>query len=387
MRTPIAWKNLVTDWRRLLLACAGIGFATVLMFMQNGFRNALLDSPVQMMRSLDCELVAVSRARYALPTEQRFARQLIDLARADADVSDVIPMYVELSRAQVRVIGKPQRPIRVVGVPARRGLFRNDEIELQIEHLAAPGTALLDRQTRRQFGFALEQPEQLANQSVELLGKRLRLTGTFEIGSDFAHEGTLIVGADTFADYFPFRGNGKPLSVVDFALIRTRSGADINDVARRLTELDHRAWQVMPRTSLIDREIAFWGEETPIGMIFKIGVLMGFAVGVIICYQVLFTSIHDSLAEYATLKAMGYPNRFFVALVIRQSIYLSLLGFGPGLLISLGLFQALQSMTGLPMLMTVPRALAVLGLTIAMCLTSGLLAVRKLLRADPASLF
>ena len=82
MRTPIAWKNLVNDWRRLMLACAGIGFATVLMFMQNGFRYALLDSPVQMMRLLDSELVAFSRARYALPTEQRFPRHLIDLARA-----------------------------------------------------------------------------------------------------------------------------------------------------------------------------------------------------------------------------------------------------------------------------------------------------------------
>ena len=73
--------------------------------------------------------------------------------------------------------------------------------------------------------------------------------------------------------------------------------------------------------------------------------------------------------------------------MIRQSIYLSLLGFLPAWLVSFGLFQILQWMTGLPMLLTLPRVMLVLGLTIAMCLTSGLLALRKLLRADPASLF
>ena len=85
------------------------------------------------------------------------------------------------------------------------------------------------------------------------------------------------------------------------------------------------------------------------------------------------------------LRKPGY--RFFVFLVIRQSIYLALLGFVPALLVSWGLFIALQWWTGLPMLLSVPRVLLVLGLTVAMCLVSGLWALRKLLRADPASLF
>src|SRR5688500_16459734 len=109
-------------------------------------------------------------------------------------------------------------------------------------------------------------------------------------------------------------------------------------------------------------------------MIFFIGPMMGFAVGVIICYQILFNSIHDSLREFATLKAMGYGNGFFVMLVIRQAIYLSLLGFIPALIASWGLFALLQQSAGLPMLFTAYRIAVVLGLTIVMCLVSGLLA-------------
>jgi ABC-type antimicrobial peptide transport system permease subunit len=39
-----------------------------------------------------------------------------------------------------------------------------------------------------------------------------------------------------------------------------------------------------------------------------IGVVMGFIVGMAICYQVLYADIGDRLGEFATLKAMGYST-------------------------------------------------------------------------------
>ncbi len=386
-RTPLAWKNLTADWRRLLLASLGVGFAVVLMFMQNGFRNALLDSPVQLIRALQADLIAVSTARYSLPSEQRFHRDLLNLATRDPDVQRVLPMYVERARAQIRVVGEPRRPIRVIAMPLAPDVFSDQSIQQQLPRLRAPNAALLDRRTRSQFGFAVNDPKRLAAQTIELLDRSVQVIGTIQVGTDFAHDGTILISESSFAKYFPFRGSGEPLSVVDLGLIRLRPAADPQLVAERLTELSPREWLVLPREQLIKREIAFWGEQTPIGMIFLVGALMGFAVGVIICYQILFTSIHDSMAEFATLKAMGYPNSFFVRLIIRQSVYLSLLGFLPALLLSWGLFQLLQSQVGLPMLMTFPRIGLVLGLTLTMCFLSGLIALRKLLRADPASLF
>ena len=149
----------------------------------------------------------------------------------------------------------------------------------------------------------------------------------------------------------------------------------------------HGIFTAWVQTTWLDREIDFWNRQTPIGMIFFVGSMMGFAVGVIICYQILFTSIHDSMSEFATLKAMGYPNRYFVGLVIRQSIYLSLTGFIPALIFSYGMFRLIEIFVGLPMLLTLPRIGLVLALTVLMCLISGLLALRKLINADPASLF
>ena len=386
-RTPLAWKNLSADWRRLLLASGGVGFAAMLMFMQNGFRNALLDSPVQLVKSLSGDLIAVSSARYSLTSEQTFPRQLIDRAMSDAAVGDITPIYIEISRAQIRVIGNARRPIRVIGTPIKSGLFDDREIDQKLSLLSGPNTALLDRHTRGSYGFTLDRPARLSQQQVELLGRQLNVVAAVDVGTDFANDGTIIVSDRSFAEYFYFRGNGDPLGRVDLAVIRLRHGEDPSKVAKRLTALQNDQWEVFPRQDLIDREIRFWNKQTPIGIIFSVGAMMGFAVGVIICYQILFTSIHDSMSEFATLKAMGYPTRYFVALVVRQSVYLSLAGFIPALLVSYGMFQLIEALVGLPMLLTLPRVGLVLALTVTMCLTSGLLAMRKLISADPASLF
>lgn len=387
MRTPLAWKNLTADWRRLLLGAAGVGFAVVLMFMQNGFRNALLDSPVQMVRMLNTDLIAISAARYSLPSQQTFSLDLLQRAATDPDVVHVAPVYLERERAQIRVVGQTQRPIRVIAMPLEPGLFLDDEINAQLEQIRRPETALLDRTTRQIYRFAMNDPQDLYRQPIELLDRNLDITGTIEIGTDFANDGSILMSQDNFARYFAFRGQGAPLQQVDLGLIRLRRGADPAAVAARLQAFSPGVWDVMSRDRIVQREIDFWGKQTPIGMIFFVGSLMGFAVGVIICYQILFTSIHDAMPEFATLKAMGYPNRFFLGLVVRQSIYLSLIGFFPALLVSWGMFQLLQSVVGLPMLLDASRIGMVLLLTLAMCLVSGLLALRKLLHADPASLF
>ncbi len=386
-RTPLAWKNLTSDWRRMLLASAGVAFAAVLMFMQNGFRNALLDSPVQLVRMIECDLIAVSPARYALPTDQTFPASLLDRALSSPDIESVAPLWMEATVSYVRIAHLPRRPIRVLGLPDQPGWFNDPRLASQYELIRLPSAALLDDRSRREYGFDLNDPESLRGQVIELANQSLRVVGTVSIGSDFANEGTLLMNQQNFSRYFPFRGNGDPLSVVDLGLIRLRSGADPQAAAAALNRLDPAAWVVMTKDELIQREIDFWNRQTPVGMIFAIGALMGFAVGVIICYQILFTSIHDAMPEYATLKAMGYPNRFFVGLVVRQSIYLSIIGFFPALAISWGLFHLLEWLAGLPMMLTFWRASLVLGLTTLMCLISGLLALRKLLHADPASLF
>jgi putative ABC transport system permease protein len=121
--------------------------------------------------------------------------------------------------------------------------------------------------------------------------------------------------------------------------------------------------------------------------VFDIGVAMGFIVGLAICYQVLFAEIADRLPQFATLKAMGHTDSKLVRFVLVEAIYLALLGFAAGLVISLGLFRWIQNATGLTTVLRLSDAITVLALTVFMCGAAGLLASRRLLTVDPATLF
>ena len=93
------------------------------------------------------------------------------------------------------------------------------------------------------------------------------------------------------------------------------------------------------------------------------------------------------LKEYATLKAMGYPNRYLSTIVLMEASILGLLGFVPGVIVCERLYAVAKQATMLPMRVEPDRAIQVLVLTLVMCWGSALIAVRKLRAADPADVF
>jgi putative ABC transport system permease protein len=387
MATPLAWKNLVNDPRRLVVALGGIGFAVMLMFQQRGFQNALFDSTVEIIQELDGDIVLVNPARFALTNEIRFPRELLNVAQSQAGVAWAEPFYIENLQARLRGEGQRARPIRVWAFDLSKPLLldRHGEINPQLGELQEVGTALIDRLSKSSYGFLLDDPANFP-QVGELNGKRIELVGLFQSGRDFAHEGNLLMSAESFATYFPQR-RPTPLSQVDLGLIKVVEGQSIPQVLAQLNATLGNEVLVLTRQGFIDKEVNFWARNTPIGVIFTIGTAMGFVVGVIICYQILASDIAEHMGEFATLKAMGFTNSYFFGLVIRQAIYLAILGFIPGLLGSWLLFQLNTSFTGLLMHLTPGRISLVLGATVVMCIVSGILALRKLLAADPASLF
>jgi putative ABC transport system permease protein len=144
--------------------------------------------------------------------------------------------------------------------------------------------------------------------------------------------------------------------------------------------------RIMTIQGYIDFEKGYWQKSTAIGFIFSLGTVMGFIVGIVIVYQILYTDVSDHIAEYATLKAMGYGNLFLAQIVIQEAFVLSILGFIPGLGISFGLYNLTKNATLLPLYIW-DKAIPVMILTIIMCVISGAISLRKVQSADPAEIF
>jgi putative ABC transport system permease protein len=396
-RVPLAWKNITHNRRRLALALAGVGFAVLLMCMQIGFRNALFDSTVELLQKLNADLIVVSKMRYALGVSDQFARARLDQIAAFPGVKAAWPLYIEMKRAVLDVpvrdlAGKPvpidpdvkPQPgvghlIRVLAIEPDDPVFILHDADFR--QLLTVGNVLFDKKSKPEYG-----PIELGTQT-DLAGRTVTVAGFFRLGTDFANDGNLLTSAQTLDQIFyaPLRTSG--LGRVDLGIVKLDNRRQARKIKDELKKHLPDDVEVLTKDEMIDREISFWQNSTPIGMVFLLGTLMGFAVGTIICYQILYSDIDDHMKEFATLKAMGYPNRYFFGLVLQEALLLGGLGFIPGIFVSWLCYWWLGSMTGLLLDLTFWRAARILVLTLLMCGVSGALAVRRLFNADPAELF
>jgi putative ABC transport system permease protein len=380
-RIPLAWKNLVHQPRRLMIAVCGIGFAVVLMFMQLGFRNALFDSTVALHQRMNADLVITSAARYTVSVKETFSRRRLAQARGCAAIESAWPLYIETAQSIWKNPATGQgHPIRVLAFdPAEPVLLLSD---FDANAIAAPGTLAVDRRSKGDYGS----PQ--IGDKIELSDHSTRIVGTFELGTDFANDGNCIISSQQYRDYFGLPGSSHDkLADVDVGLLKVRPGVPLADALAQVRQALPDDVRVQTRQQFIDQELAFWQHSTPIGFIFGLGTVMGFIVGVVICYQILYADVDDHMAEFATLKAIGYHNSYFVSVVLQESLWLSAFGFVPGIVTAGLLYGVLGWLTGLLLNLTAPRVLGVLFLTLAMCIVSGCLALRRVFQADPAELF
>jgi putative ABC transport system permease protein len=170
-------------------------------------------------------------------------------------------------------------------------------------------------------------------------------------------------------------------------LIRLVPGTDIQAASRRIKALLPEDVKILTKQGFEEFEKNYWRSSTAIGFIFTLGSAMGFVVGCVIVYQILYSDVSDHLPEYATLMAMGYPLPQLLGVVAREGLLLALLGYAPAWLAGQGLYIVIRNSTKLPVGMDGQRALLVFTMILVMCLGSALMAMRKLGDADPAEIF
>ncbi len=381
-RVPLAWRQLMRDRLRLTAALLGVAFATLLMLMQVGFRSAMLKSAVRYQRQLDYDLVVLSRQTVFIGITYPFPRQRLYQAAGLAAVDWVAPVYVYQQHFE-NPWRHNTRNILVVGIDPTRPVLRAPGVAENLPLLRRPDAVLFDRRSRVEFGPVAARFARGERIRAEIAGKSVEVVGLFELGSSFGIDGSVLTSEEGFLRLFPHRRQGE----IDLGLIKLRPGVDPEAVRRALTATLDRDVEVLTRDGFAQRDVDYWQGATPIGAVFTFGVAMGFLVGAIIVYQVLFTDIADNRRQYATLKAMGWSGGALAALVMRQAMVLSLLGFVPGLALALVGCRILGLALGIPVQIPPASLLGVLLGTVAMCAIAALGALRKLAEADPAELF
>jgi len=281
--------------------------------------------------------------------------------------------------------------IYVIGFDPGKSVLNIPGVEQNLDKIKIPDVMLFDQDSRPEFGPIAELFKQgNIKQPIEIFpfdaikGYRVRVGGLFSLGPSFGVDGNLIVSDSTFLRINP---NNRPVEKIDMGVIKLKDGADIKQVLENLKANLPKDVKIFTRQEFVAFEKQYWSVRTPIGFILNLMLIMASVVGVVIVYQILYSNIATQFIAYATLKAIGYANGYLLNVVFQQALILALLGYIPGFIVSIGLYDFAMKATKLPIMMTSNNALLVLVSTVLICITSGALAINKLRSADPADSF
>ncbi len=381
-KIPLAWRQLMRQKGRFIVALAGIGFADILILMQLGFQSALLDSNTLLPELIEADIILTSRQKQNFGLLKEFPRRRLFQAKNIPEVETADPLYVNLGTWK-NPQTKLESTILVLGFNPARPAFNLPEVKQNVDFIKYPDTVIFDRASDKKYAGTTDQLTQGKSVTTELQGRKITIKGLYQVGASFIADGSVMTSDQNFLRIF----NGRKAGKVSMGLIRLKPGSDANEIVSKLKSQLPNDVKIFTRQEFITSERTYWETNTSIGFIFSFGVVVGFVVGLIIVYQILFSDVSDHLAEYATLKAMGYSNLYLFGVVFQEAIILAICGFFPGCLISIGLYGVTRSATSLPLMMPINRVIEIFILTIVMCIASGAIAARKLSSADPADIF
>ncbi len=381
-RIFLSWLQLSRDRARLIVALLGIGFAGMLMFIQLGFQAALFDSNTLFHQLLKADLVLISPQARNLPNMSTFPRRRLYQAMNLAEVESGDALYVQYADWK-NPQNRKNSAILVIGFDPGKSVLNLDEVNQNLDQIKLLDTLMFDRAARGEYDPTVARLERGEAVTTEIKGREVQIKGLFTIGASFAADAYLITSDLNFLRIF----TDRKLSQVSVGLITLKPNVNCQKTASALKAKLPDDVKVMTRQEFAEFEKKYWMNNTPVGFIFSLGTAIGFIVGVVIVYQILYNDVSEHLSEYATLKGMGYTNLFLVSLVFQEALILAILGYFPGFSLSMILYELTKNATRLPIEMPPDRALFVLVLTVLMCCFSGVFSIRKLRSADPADIF
>jgi putative ABC transport system permease protein len=171
-----------------------------------------------------------------------------------------------------------------------------------------------------------------------------------------------------------------------FVLVKAADGEDPAAVAERITAATGLKARI--RSDWVLDLVRFIATSTGIPINFGITVLLGIVVGVAIVGLTFSLFIRDNIRQFGALKAIGVTNGGIVKMVLAQSLWIGAIGFGIGAALT-ALFiwgtSGASQFKGffLPWQILVGVAVLVLVMVVA----TGLVAIRGVLRLEPAEVF
>jgi putative ABC transport system permease protein len=378
---PVAYLQLTRHPRRLVVAVLGLAMSALGILGQMGFEDSLFRSATRLFQELDAEVVVISPQYQFMVLPVPFSERRLYQALSVPEVESFSSVRLGVAPF-MNPVTRSNRTVYVVGAGREGRVFANADWERTARALDAPDTIAFDRRSRPEFGPIGDLFRQ-GPVRTEIGQRAVRIVGLFDMGASFSADGTVIVNDDGFSRLFPRRRPG----LVDLGLLHLRPGADAGRVVAALRSALPADVVVLTHEALNAREQAYWRGTTPAGFIFLTISIISLLVGAVSAYQILSSDLAENLPQYATLKALGYPDGYFMRLTFEKAWLLTSIAYPLGFVLALVVYASATYLTLVPLVMTSARAVGVYAIMLAAASAAGLLATHRLRRIDLTELF
>lgn len=369
----LAWRNLSHDRARFVVTLVGVLFAVLLMGVELGLLLGFARTTSGLVDHTAADLWVTPAGTTNVDIAGRLDEQHRFEALAVPGVAAVDRLMMQF--AFWRKPDGGTESVSIVGFSLASGQGRPwNLVEGRLEDLQQDDAVIIDRLYAGKLGVTA------LGQTVEINNRRARVVG-FTAGIRTFTQSPYVFTTHRNAQHFTFFRPDQ----TTYLLVTLARGADAararDALQARLGRVD--VWFAADFARAAQR---YWLITTGAGSALLLAALLGLIVGIVIVGQTLYATTVDRLPEYATLRAMGAPNRYLYHVILKQAAISAVFGFAGGMLL-VGLVVVASAGSTVAVAMP-PSLIGVLALlTLCMCALGALISIRRVTRIDPTSVF
>lgn len=215
--------------------------------------------------------------------------------------------------------------------------------------------------------------------TMELNDHRAVVVGYCQVSRTFQSQPVLYTTYGNATSFVPAQRK-----LLSFVIAKSKPGLDPKEVCRKIASAT--GYAAYTGRDLQFLTLKYYLQNTGIFVNFGVAIILGFIIGIVIAGQTLYNFTTDNLPYFGVFKAMGADNTLLRKMVLLQSVFVSLIGWGIGMGAA-ALFGFLTAGTELsfsmPLLLYLGSGLSILMI----CLLAGTFCMQKVATLDPAIVF
>jgi len=372
--TLLAYKLLVNDRTKFAALLLGITFAVFLIVMMMSMFAGVLQRSSSTVINVGAKVWVMDPAVNTPANSIPMPDFVLDAVRSMSGVRYAVPLYSGVG--QVKLKDGSFQAASILGLDDSSLFGRPKLLKGSIEDIYAENGFIVVRDADyvKLQNPAMGAEFEINNNRAVIVGiAKVTISGLFGIP-------TLYTTYNRAIQYLP-----QTQFTTSYVLVEPKSPADVPHIKQEVTRLGYLA---LTEQEFIDNTSRFYEFHTGLGMNILIMTMVSFIVGLSISGQTFYTFIIENLERFGALKAIGAKGNELVAMILFQSTFTALTGYGLGIGLCTGLIALAKArLPDYAAIVTFPSLGIALVMVIIIVAISSYIGVRRVLRIEPFDIF